>query len=405
MSGSTTLVIRNGTALVGPAMEAVELGEIRVAGDTIEAVGAEGGERAATVLDAKGCFVLPGLADAHVHLDLEAGPDVIRGWREDRSAREATIRRNGLRALASGVTSVRDVGSADHATLAYAALVERGEATGPRVAACGRMIVRPGGHAWQAGRVAASADELRAAVREQVSAGARLVKVMASGGFSTPGDVGAAELTTDQLRAVADEAHRASLPVAAHAHAAEAIANCLDAGIDTIEHGAFLDERLIERMAARGVPLVPTLRAIDVITSDSPLDPDIVRRVDEARERYATSVRNAIEAGVPIAAGTDAGTPLNEHGGLVSELERYVELGMSPIDAIRAATWFAGRWIDERVGAIAPGRAADLLVVEGDPRESIAALRSLRHVVLGGVVLDVDGLLSTLEPGNRMVRA
>jgi imidazolonepropionase-like amidohydrolase len=259
------------------------------------------------------------------------------------------------------------------------------------------MIVRPGGHAWQVGRVADGLDELRAAAREQLDAGAQVVKVMASGGFSTPGDAAQPELSTDELRAVVGEAHRSSIPVAAHSHATEAIDACLAAGIDTIEHGAFLEAPQAEVMAARKVPLVPTLRAIDVVASGVGLDNQLIEKVDASRERYEASISLAIAAGVPIAAGTDAGTPLNEHGCLVRELERYVELGMPAIQALKAATSNAGRLVGPRVGEVTPGHAADLLVVEGDPRTGLGALRKLRHVVANGSIVDLHWLRATLE--------
>jgi imidazolonepropionase-like amidohydrolase len=391
------LAIRGGTVLAGSELEPIEDAEVSIRAGTIESVGEPHTSAEVPVLDAEGCFVVPGLVDAHVHLDLDSGPDVLEGWRAAPSVRGLVIFRGGLSSLAGGVTSVRDLGSADHATLHYARLVAEGRVVGPRVAACGRMIMRPGGHACEVGRVAGSPADLRAAAREQLRAGARVVKVMASGGFSTPGDVNEAELSVDDLRAVAEEAHGASRPVAAHAHATDAIAFCLDAGIDTIEHGAFLDASQVEEMSARRIPLVPTLRAIDVIDGDSRLDPAVVAKVDAGRARYESSIRQAIAGGVPIAAGTDAGTALNGHGRLVDELERYVGLGMASADALRAATSRAGQLIDARVGAIAPGWAADLLVVEGDPREDLGALRNLRHVVVRGRPLALDWVRATLS--------
>ena len=154
-------------------------------------------------------------------------------------------------------------------------------------------------------------------------------------------------------------------------------------------------------MAADGIPLVPTLRAIDVVSGDCGLAVDLVERVDSARDRYERSIREAIEAGVPIAAGTDAGTPLNRHGALVDELERYVGLGMQPSDALRAATSRAARLVAPRAGVIEPGATADLLVVEADPREDVGALRKLRHVVSGGRVIDLEWVRSALGDPSK----
>ena len=389
------LAIRGGTVLVGSELKAVDDAEISIRAGLIASVGEQGVGSEVPVLEAEGCFVIPGLVDAHVHLDLDSGPDVLDGWHADSSVRGLVTFGNGLRSLAAGTTSVRDLGSADHTTLQYGRLVDEGRVVGPRVAACGRMIMRTGGHAWEVGRVADSPAELRDAAREQLHAGARLVKVMASGGFSTPGDAMQAELSVEDLSAIVEEAHRASRTVAAHAHATDAIAACLAAGVDTIEHGAFLDASQVEEMSARQVPLVPTLRAIDVINGDYRLDPDVVAKVDAARSRYESSIRQAIAGGVPIAAGTDAGTALNSHGGLVDELERYVGLGMRVGDALMAATSRAGKLVGERVGAIEAGWAADLLVVEGDPREDLGALRKLRHVIVRGRPIDLGWVRAT----------
>ena len=388
---------------MGPDFESFELGEIRLVGGRIDSLSKTVVAHGETVVDADGAFVLPGLVDAHVHLDLEGGDDILAGWRASREVRDRVIWRNGLRALASGTTSVRDLGSADYAALEYGRRVAAAAIVGPRVAACGRMIMQTGGHAWQAGRQADGPWDVRRAVREQVRERAQLIKVMASAGFSTPGDVHRGEFTLEELCAAVQEAHRSGLPVAAHAHAADGIAACLEAGIDTIEHGAFLEPGQITEMAGRGTPLVPTLRAIDVIGPDTPVAAEVLEKVEAGRARYETSIRAAIEGRVAIAAGTDAGTSFNTHGRLVDELERYVELGMQPVEALRAAIIVAGRLVGADVGELSPGAAADLLVVEKDPRHDLGALRSLRHVIRDGQILDLEwlnGIVDSFSEGD-----
>jgi imidazolonepropionase-like amidohydrolase len=248
-----------------------------------------------------------------------------------------------------------------------------------------------GGHGWRLlGRQADGADELRKAVREQLRAGADVIKLVATGGVMTPGvDPRAAQLTLDELRAGVQEAHRARRRVAAHAMADEGIAWCLDAGIDTIEHGVFLTEALAARMAQQGTALVPTLIAPHAIVEggvSGGIPEFAVKKSIALRDRHLESFRLALRSGVAIAAGTDAGTPLNPHGSIVPELALMVAAGMSPLEAVRSATSVAARvlGLDAETGCIAPGFAADLIAVDGDPSTDVKALGAIRLVIADG---------------------
>ena len=240
------------------------------------------------------------------------------------------------------------------------------------------------------GRQADGPDDLRKAVREQLRAGADVIKLVATGGVMTPGvDPRAAQLTLDELRAGVDEAHRARRRAAAHAMADEGIGWCLDAGIDTIEHGVFLTEALAARMATQGTALVATLIAPHAIVEGglaAGIPEFAVKKSLALRERHLESFRLAMRAGMTIAAGTDAGTPLNAHGSIVPELGLMIGGGMTPLQALRAATSVAAHvlGIADETGSIAPGLAADLIAVEGDPATDVKALDAVRLVIADG---------------------
>jgi len=255
----------------------------------------------------------------------------------------------------------------------------------------GRAVCITGGHGWRMlGRQADGPDDLRRAVREQLRAGADVIKLVATGGVMTPGvDPRAAQLTLDELRAGVEEAHRARRRAAAHAMADEGIAWCLDAGIDTIEHGVFLTEALAARMATQGTALVATLIAPHAIVEGglaAGIPEFAVKKSLTLRERHLESFRLALRAGVVIAAGTDAGTPLNPHGTIVPELALMVTAGMEPLQVIRSATSVAARvlGLEDETGCVAPGLGADLIAVEGDPSVDVKVLDAVRLVIADG---------------------
>jgi imidazolonepropionase-like amidohydrolase len=391
---TSRVVLKNGTALYGASLEPIPFEALVISGDTIEEIAREPKETGADeVVDVGGGFVVPGLIDAHVHLDLAAQPSYVR-WSDPRAVfvRSLTCLHNGLLALSRGITSVRDLGSVDSVVLDYAGQVERGALTGPRVRAAGKPITITGGHCAQYGRIASGPDDVRQAVREQVELGAHVIKVMASGGISTPGDPGVSLFTMDEMEALVDEAHRFGRQVAAHAHAALAIEIALEAGVDSIEHAAFGDLQAFELLIKHDQTLVPTVSALNAIAEGQGIPAQTVAKSLAARETYRRNTGLAIGAGVRIAAGTDAGTAFNPIGGLVDELEMYCERGMTNEDALRAATVHAGPLIDPDVGRIEPGYRADLLVLREDPRADISALRRPSAVVSRGKVLSISSL-------------
>ena len=391
---ASRVVLRNGTALTGASLQESPFGALVLHGDTIEEIAAEPRDgRGDTVVDVGGGFVVPGLIDAHVHLDLAAQPSYAR-WSDPRAAfiRSLTCLHNGLLALSRGITSIRDLGSVDSVVLDYARNAGDGSLTGPRVRAAGRPITITGGHCAEYGRTASGPLDVREAVREQVELGAHVIKIMASGGISTPGDPGIPQFTLDEMHAAVDEAHRFGRQVAAHAHAARAITLALEAGVDSIEHAAFADPGALESLLRHDRTLVPTVSALNEIAEGAGIPAQTVAKSLAARETYRRNTAAAIAAGVKIASGTDAGTAFNPIGGLADELEMYCERGMTAEEALRAATVHAGPLIGPEVGRIEPGWRADLLLLPADPRADISVLRRPSAVISRGRVLSVASL-------------
>ncbi|MCU1505408.1 MAG: hypothetical protein QOG18_1140 [Microbacteriaceae bacterium] len=400
---SGDLIIRNGTALVGDQLEPVAFATLIVRGGVIiEISGEDVAADGTPEIDADGGFVLPGLIDCHVHFDLAAHPAPYAHWDRAPFIRSITCFHNGLLALRAGITSVRDLGSADGMVLDYARQVNSGALLGPRVIAAGRPITMTGGHCSAYGRVADGADDVRLAVREQLKAGAGAVKMMATGGISTPGNPGLPQLSVAEMTAGIEEAHKAGVLVAAHAHASQGIANAIAAGVDTIEHAAFADDETHQRMIAAGITLVPTVIALSPIAEGVGIPVATVEKSLKARATYQANTARAIAAGVTIAAGTDAGTALNPIGLLLDELLMYREGGMTETEALRSATATAGRLVrrvgeDAAVGVIETGARADLLIVDGDPRTDLEIVRRPAVVVIGGKPVDLAWVEQTLN--------
>src|ERR687890_498053 len=353
------------------------------------------GENVSTDFD--DATVLPGLVDAHVHLSFDASPDVGALARSDAPA-TAALRSamNARRHLAAGVTAVRDLGSPQGIVVDVARAVGTTLLpVAPTIMAAGQVLTITGGHGFFMGREVDGPDAFRRGARAEIKGGAQALKVVATGGVITEqGTPGATAMTPYELCAAVEEAHKVGLRVAAHAHGTEGIKNALRAGVDTIEHASYLDDEAIELFLEGGAWMVSTLIASERLMPhlDDPAMPAHVR--DKIRDhtcQETASLERAITAGVRIAAGTDAGTGYNPHGGLPEQISLLHREGMTPERALTAATRDAARAIglDETHGKIAVGRRADLLVVDGDPFDDLGALRNVRAVYLGGRLVDV----------------
>ncbi|MBI2528081.1 MAG: amidohydrolase family protein [Candidatus Rokubacteria bacterium] len=346
-------------------------------------------------LDIGGRTVMPGLINAHVHLTHDAGaPDPLKALRDEPPAVTAIrAASRARRMLEAGITTARDVGGVDFIELAVRDLIKRGEIPGPRLLCAGKQITMTGGQGWPMGRESDGPDEVRKAVREQLKAGADLIKLMATGGVLTPGvEPGTAQLTEDELRAGASEARRAGRRTAVHAQGIEGMKAAIRAGIDTIEHGVFLDDEAAAMMKERDLVFVPTLAAAYRITQAGRARGIPQYAMDKMGRINAANTHTfqlAWRAGVIIAAGNDGGTPFNPHEDLMTELRLMAEAGVPPLDAIRAGTWGSARalGLEDELGTIECGKWADLVVLDGDPLVDLTAVSRVWCVLQHGTVV------------------
>lgn len=380
----------------GTGSPPVRPGALLIAGERIVAVGPRVDAPAdAQRIDLGAATIMPGLIDCHVHLSDEGLPDATVRDADPPALRILRTAEHARRTLAAGVTTVRDVGGRDHLEFALRRAVDEGLVRAPRLVLAGKIVsmTTAGATSWRGMyREADGASEVVKAVREQIAAGADVIKIMATGAVLSPARElpGVAQLTTEELRAAVETAHALGRRVAAHAHGIEGIRRAVEAGVDTIEHGTHLheDPSVARAMASRGVFLVPTLKAL-ALMADAPgpgIPDEIVAKARERRADRDATFRLARAEGVPIAMGTDAATPFNRHGENAQELASMVELGMSAMAAIVAATSAAARALArDDIGVLAPGKLADVAVWDGDPVVEIGALqRPPRAVFLGG---------------------
>jgi imidazolonepropionase-like amidohydrolase len=326
--------------------------------------------------DFPGATLLPGLIDVHVHLVASAGPDLAADVPAGEAERTLVAVANARRQLDAGVTVVRDLGATGGEVVQVARAVAAGTVPGPRILAAGPAITMTGGHIAYLGRVTDGVDAMRAAVRANLALGADCIKVVATGGVLTRG-IGPREAayTQPELDALVGEAHRLGLTVAAHAIGEGGVAAALRAGVDSIEHGMFLDQAAIELFLASGARYTPTFSAPHGILAGPNVPGWIKERARPAAEAQVASFRAAVAAGVPVVAGTDAGTPDNPHGGVAHEVAFMVEAGLDVLVAVRAATAEAADLLGmpDR-GVLREGAAADVLVAAGDVCADVAAL-------------------------------
>ena len=365
-------------------------------------------EPGAKLVDLSRATVLPGLIDMHVHM-LGIGGDPLRA-RLNRISNEPEddllIGAGNARAtLMAGFTTVRDLGARPRSIRALRDAIERGDLPGPTIVNAGSGISVTGGHGDPlnglaepfAHAVAESVentcdgpDDCRRAVRRQIGLGAQVIKFMATGGVlsNVSGGLGRA-MQPEEMQAIVDTAHALGRKTAAHSHAAEGTLAAVEAGVDTIDHGTFLDDATIKAMKARGTWLVPTMlapRSALAQARGGMLPPATVPKAEEAAAAAIDSHRKAIAAGVRIAFGTDTG--VSKHGDNAQEFALMVEAGMTPAQAIKAATVSAAEALDRpALGRIAPGFAADIIAVDGDPLADVRELEDVDFVMKGGRIV------------------
>ena len=394
------IVFVDGRVVVGNG-KVLERASVLVEGDRIAKVAARNLKipKGCPRISLNGGTLLPGFIDAHVHLCLDGSPDPMTAFLNTSLAvsilKAASFARETLMA---GVTTIRDMGARDGIDLGLRQAIRTGLVPGPRMLVSGQPICMTGGHGWQLGREANGPDEVRKAAREQIKAGADIVKLMATGGVLTPAvEPGSEQLTEAELRAGVEEAHKAGKKTATHAMGTKGILNALRAGIDSIEHGVYLDDEAVRLMKKRGVPLIPTLAALFQIESKgvkAGIPAFAVEKTIKVKPFHLASIRLARQAGVAVAMGTDAGTPFNLHGENLQELQLLVQhCGFSPLEAIEAGTRVSAQvlGLEKELGTIEEGKFADLVVVDGDPLDDINILlqrTSIRWVVHSGRIVN-----------------
>lgn len=391
-----TLIDGSGRAPVDDAVVAIREGKVHYAGPA--SGWSDAGFRDALRHDLRGAYVLPGLIDAHVHLSGSGEAD--SNFSAPTGPMALKILSNAQKNLAAGITTVRDLGGWSELEFDVRRSVQRGEFAGPRMCLAGRFIsITEAGADYYAGmyRVADGVDEVRKAVREQVKHGADVIKMGVTGAVLVEGGVpGATHFNFDEMQALVDEAKKFGKPVAMHAHGIDGIRKAVEAGVNTLEHGTYLyqDPQVIQEMVTRGVFLVPTLKVgWDIILAKDSNIPDwIMQKNIDSQGDAERSLKLAYEAGVPIAMGSDVGTPLNYHGENALEVYWMHKAGLSAMDALVAATSNAAKALgwDAWLGTLEAGKVADLIVHTQNPLEDLRVLankQSLRFVMKDGMVV------------------
>jgi imidazolonepropionase-like amidohydrolase len=360
------------------------------------------------LVDLRDRFVLPGLIDMHVHL-WGIGGDPMRARLEamtrDRFDNEMTAVANARTTLAAGFTSVRDLGGDPRGIRALRDAIDAGIVEGPSITNAGEMISVTGGHGDDGNGLAEQfadavhateinlcdgPDDCRRAVRAQVALGARVIKFAATGGVlsNVSGGLGRA-MTPEEMRAIIDTAHALGRKVAAHSHAAEGTKAALEAGVDSIEHGTFLDDETIRLFKAKGAYLVPTEIAPVAALAQArggALPPATIVKAEQAAAAMAANHARAYAAGVKVAFGTDTG--VSKHGENATEFALLVRNGLSPAKAIAAATVSAADLLGrDDIGTIAPGKVADIIAVRGSPLDDVTRLERVDFVMHRGAIV------------------
>jgi imidazolonepropionase-like amidohydrolase len=412
-SGTEVVVLKAARMFDGRGDTSVPNGVVIVESGRITAAGSGLSVPAgARVIDLGDATLLPGFIDAHVHLTGESSDDWYRAAVEGlrRPVAEKAIRSTEFarRTLMAGFTTVRNVGAEDYIDVGLRNTINAGIVAGPRMLVATQALGARGGHCDTTGfpyllfgkepgvaeGIASGADAFRDAVRFEIKYGADVIKVCATGGvLSLTDEVDTPQLTQAEMDAIVDEAHRLRKKTAAHAHGAEGAKVAIRAGIDSIEHGSFLDDEALRMMKDRGTYLVPTLMAGEYAggrKSTRTYPPEIAAKAKAALESRSVAFRNALRLGVKIAFGTDSA--VSPHGRNAEEFALLVEHGMTPAAALRTATSAASTLlgIDKRTGTLEPGKDADVVAVPGDVLADIRATEKVSFVMRAGKVYRND---------------
>ncbi|PKP86126.1 MAG: Xaa-Pro dipeptidase [Alphaproteobacteria bacterium HGW-Alphaproteobacteria-17] len=373
-------------------------------------------EAGAKVVDLKSAFVLPGLIDMHVHISSD---DNLLRSRLESSGRDVEdifviAQDNARKTLEAGFTTVRDLGGDGRTTTTLRDAINNGVIVGPTVIPAGTMISVTGGHGGVNGlnrtlthavaaertNICDGPDSCASAVRAQISLGAEVIKFAATGGVrsNVAGGLGK-QMSDAEMKSVVDTAHSFGRKVTAHAHGKEGIDAALRAGVDSIEHGSFIDDETVRLFKASNAALVPTAVApiaalAQARRGDAPA-PQLAK-AEEAAASHANSIARAVRGNVRILFGTDSGVA--PHGDNAKEFALMVKAGMTPAQAIKAATIDNAAELDRPIGAIVAGRDADIVAVTGDPLADVTVLEKVDFVMRRGVVHKLGGKRQPFPP-------
>jgi imidazolonepropionase-like amidohydrolase len=372
---------------------------VLIEGDRISAINSGSAPAGARLINLPNATLLPGLIDVHTHLTF----DPNFGYQELGISipKEALIgAKNARITLEAGFTTVRNVGAKGYTDVALRDAINEGMVPGPRILASGPALSITGGHCdqnllpyeWhaQAGGTADGIEHVQQKVREIIKYGADIIKICATGGVLSKGDdPRASQYTLEEMKAIVADAHRLGRKVAAHAHGAQGIAWASEAGVDSIEHGSYIDDAGIGILKKNGTYLVPTQYLGDWMRENAVkigLPPMYLAKMKEVTGVSRQNIKKAFAAGVKVAFGTDAA--VYPHGLNAHEFAVYVQIGMTPLQAIQTATVNAADllgWTD-RVGTLEQGKFADIIAVNGDPLKDVTLLQSPVMVMKGGTV-------------------
>jgi imidazolonepropionase-like amidohydrolase len=406
-----TYVLKAAALFNGKSDTLITPGIVVITGGRIVAVGSKASIPAgAQIIDLGDATLLPGFIDAHTHLSFPYSDDYNKSELErlQKTIPERTLDAsvNARITLMAGFTTVRDVGSADYIDVGLRNAIAHGDIPGPRMLVSVRALGSTGGHCddeagFREGTfghesgplqgVVNGADQARYGVRLNHKYGADVIKVCASGGVLSPtDDVDTPQLTQEELNAIVDEAHALHRKTAAHAHGAEAAKRAIRAGIDSIEHGSFLDDEDLDMMKQRGTYLVPTLMAAQGLQErfdrNIYVPPAIAAKAHLAITAMHSTFQRALAKGVKIGLGTDAG--VYPHGRNAEEFHQMVDLGMKPAAALKAGTSADADLLGlaDKIGTLEPNKIADVVAVPGNPLQNIRQTEHVFFVMKEGVI-------------------